>query len=154
MTEERNDPPVRLLVQYQSLCAHDAPDLLVCVPGRDIWAAVRFNGAAFVKLIDADAGRQVRFTIRSAVRRETLLHRPLPRWALYAAGVTALIDLPVLPGAEILVCSDEPGGPRGDHALGMLMAAYWHAVNDLPLEETPLFHLAERARRDYVESAG
>ncbi|MBK8025033.1 MAG: hypothetical protein IPK19_27395 [Chloroflexi bacterium] len=154
MTNEPNNPPVRLLVHYQSLCEQEAPDLVVAVPGRAIWAAVRLNLSGFVKVIDADSKRQVRFTARSARRRETLLGRPLPAWAGYVAGVTALIDVDAMPGVEILICSDEPAGPRRDHSQGMLMAALWHQVNNLPLDEHALFQLAEAARREYVEQVG
>jgi hypothetical protein len=153
MIDERLDPPVRLLALYQQICSADMPDLVVAVPGRAIWAAVHFTGTTFFKVIDADGARHTRFDVRSSRHKRTLLRRPIPDWARYAAGVTALASVRFLPGAEILVCSDETSGPRRDHSLGMLITALWNEVNDLPTDEDTLFQMAERTRRDYIELA-
>ncbi len=144
------DPPVRLLAGFDTRCGGE-PDLVVGASGRAAWAAARFTGASFYVVHDADSPRRARFDLRGARRGITLYRRPIPAWARYLAGVTALSDLQSLPGAEIVVCSDEPAGPRRDHALGMVAAALWHTINDLPTEEADLFQIAERARREYVE---
>lgn len=148
---EENNPPVRLLACYQQvLSTEDEPDMVVSAPGRAIWAAARFTGTTFFTLIDGDNNRRTRFDVRSARKKETLLRRPLPRWARYAAGVTALIEARSLPGADILYCSDEPNGPRGEHAVGILIAALWHELNDLSMDEDDLLQIAEMVRREYV----
>lgn len=147
------DPPLRLLVGFQARCDGATPDFVVAATGRAAWAAVRLTGSAHYTLHDADSPRRARFSLASASRHQTLLSRPLPAWARYAAGVTALCGLPLLPGADLVLCADEPLGPRRSHALGMAIAAVWHQVNQMPLEEDALFQLAERARRDYVELA-
>lgn len=148
---EHIDPPVRLLARFQELLRADTPDAVIAAPGRAAWGAVRFTGTTYFTIFDADDGRRARFDVRSARRRQTLLHRPLPRWVRYAAGVTALLNVPFLPGADIVICRDEPPGPRSDHSLGILIATLWSEVNDLPADEGSLFQIAERIRREYIE---
>lgn len=150
MSEQVN-PPIRLLAAFEQFFGSDAPDLVVAAPGRACWAAVRFNGTTHYQVVNGDKQVRVKFDQRSARHKQTLLGRPIPRWARYAAGVTVSIQVRMLPGADVVIISDEPPGIRTEHSVGILMAALWHEVNGETLDEQVLFQIAEQARREYIE---
>jgi hypothetical protein len=142
-------PPIRLLADFQARCG-SPPDLIATAGERRAWAAAHFTGASYYILHNGDSAGRTRFDARTAARCLTLLRRPIPLWARYAAGVAALID-PALPGAHIAIYSDEPTGPRRAHAIGMAVAGLWQRAAGLPDDEVVLFRIAEQVRRVYVE---
>lgn len=144
------DPPIRLLAKFEQIFS-TAPQIVVQAPGREMWAAVRLNGMGHCTLYTADGDGRTTFTYQSAKRKQTIHHRPLPRWARYAAGATLYVDVAEMPGIDVVICGDEPAGPRYDHALGILFAALWHEVNRETCDPADLLEIAERARREYVE---
>lgn len=141
--------PVRLLATFERLFPDTPPQILVQATGREMWAAANFNGTAFCTAYSADLDARVRFDSQSAMRRQTVFRRPLPPWARSIGGVTALIDVPNMPGMDIVFCGDEPTGPRYDYALSMLFAALWYHVNGHPYTQDALQAMAERVRREY-----
>ncbi|MCC6802665.1 MAG: hypothetical protein IT319_07255 [Anaerolineae bacterium] len=146
------DPPIRLLAKFQQIFPDISPQLVVQVPEREMWAAARFNGMGHCTVYTADGNGHTSFSYQSAKRKQTIYHRPLPRWARYMAGATLLIDVAEMPGVDVVVCGDEPTGPRYDHALGMLFAALWYEVNMESCDPAQLLEIAERVRREYVEA--
>jgi hypothetical protein len=135
----------------QAFPANPPPQLLLQVPEREMWAAVALNGTPFCNVYSADAEARTRFNSQSAMRRQTVYHRPLPRWARSIGGVTALIDVPRLPGIDAAFCGGEPPGVRYDDALAMLFAALWYDLNRQPYTPETLREIADRVRREYIE---
>jgi hypothetical protein len=125
-------PPVRLLTAFERLFPDQTPQILVQVPDREMWAAALYNGTAFCTAYSADASARTRFNSQSTRRHQTVFRRPLPRWARSIGGVTAMIEVPNMPGIDVVFCGDEPPGPRYDYALSMLFAALWYHVNGQP----------------------
>ena len=91
------------------------------------------------------------FQLPERQTKQTIRHRPLPRWVRYIAGVNVLLDVLEMPGIDAVVCGNEPPGPRYDHALGILFAALWYEVNDTPCDPRELLDITERVRREYIE---
>lgn len=146
------DPPIRLLAKFDQIFPDSAPQLIVQAPGREMWAAACFNGMGHCTVYTADGEGRTSFNYQSAKRKLTIHHRPLPRWARYMAGATLLVDVPEIPGVDVVVCGDEPPGPRYDHALGMLFAALWYEINMESADAEQLLEIAERVRREYIEA--
>jgi hypothetical protein len=146
-----NDPPLRLLAKFEQLFPSTPPHLVVQAPGREMWAAARFNDTGHCTVCTADGDGRVSFSYQSAKRRQTIHHRPLPRWARYIAGVSVIVDVAEMPGIDVVVCGDEPAGPRYEFALGILFAALWYEINRVSYKPDDLLEATERTRREYVE---
>jgi galactokinase len=116
-----------------------------------MWAAACFNGMGHCTVYMADGNGHTTFSYQSAKRKQTIHHRPLPRWARYIAGVTVMVDVAQMPGIDVVVCGDEPAGPRYEHALGIVFAALWYEINMESCDSDQLLEIAERTRREYVE---
>ncbi len=145
------DPPIRLLATFEQLFPATSPQILVQAPGREMWAAACFNGTVCYHIHTVDVGAHTSFSYQSAKRKQTIQHRPLPRWVRYIAGVNVLLDVLEMPGIDAVVCGNEPPGPRYDHALGILFAALWYEVNAIPCQPRELLDITERVRREYIE---
>jgi hypothetical protein len=61
-----------------------------------------------------------------------------------------MIDVAEMPGVDVVVCGDEPAGPRYDFALGILFGALWSELNGQAVSEAELIELTDRVRREYV----
>lgn len=145
---------MRLLLAFQQLYpALTGPEWVIQAPGREMWAAAaRQPGHEFtVAVPDLDA--RVTFSYRSARSHLSVLNRPLPRWARYAAGaLLALRDAGIEPeGLVVVVAGTEPAGPRYEHAVGIAVAALSCACLDQLYAADDLIGLVERVRREYVE---
>ncbi|HVU14754.1 MAG TPA: hypothetical protein VHD90_25940 [Phototrophicaceae bacterium] len=146
-----NDPPVRLLAKYGQYFPATSPQLVLQAPERLMWAAASFNGKAQCVVRSGDLDAQTSFTYQSAKHKQTIYRRPLPSWARYIAGVSVLLDVPEMPGLNVVFCGDEPTGPRYDHALAILFAALWYDINMVDdYDPNALVEIAERVRREYV----
>ena len=145
-----SDPPIRLLAKFEQLFPSSAPQILVQAPGREMWAAANYNGKAHCRVYSAESDAQTAFSYQSAKRKQTILRRPLPPWARYIAGVSLMIDVAEMPGVDVVVCGDEPTGPRYDFALGILFGAFWQELNGQSVSEAELIELTDRVRREYV----
>jgi hypothetical protein len=148
------DPPMRLLLAFQQLYpALNAPDWVIQAPGRDMWAAAAHQPAPEFTIALPDLDARATFSYRSARSGLSVLNRPLPRWARYAAG--ALLDLRaagIEPGGLVMVVAGtEPSGPRYEHAVGIVVAALGCACLGQMCAADDLVELVERVRRDYVE---
>lgn len=154
LTDLENDrvrpvnPPLRLLAVFQEVCAL-APDWLLTVPGREMWVAAHVEPTQKYAVYAPDVAGRVVFDIRSARQGLTYIHRPLPRWARYVAGVAVVMHDEgwALPGATVVIAGEEPSGPRYEHALGMGFAALWHAYHERPCADRVLIELLDRVPR-------
>jgi hypothetical protein len=131
-----------------------SPQVLVQAPGREMWAAARFNGASRYTIYAVDTGARVSFSYQSAKRKQTIHRRPLPRWARYIAGVNLQLDMTEMPGIDVVVCGNEPPGPRYEHSLGILFGALWYELNLEECSPDKLLEITERVRREYIEGQG
>lgn len=144
------DPPIRLLVHYQSLYPDAPPQWLIAPPGREMWAAARPGEPDRFTVYDVESESQATFSHQSAKSKRTILNRPLPRWARYAAGVILLMAEP--PGVEAVICGDEPAGVRYEHSLGIAFTALMYEMQGIAYDERALLDFIERVRRKYVET--
>lgn len=143
------NPPLRLLASFAALLPDREP-LILQAPGRDLWAAAAFFPSGRCQLHALDLKARTAFTRQSALYHQTVLRRPLPRWARYAAGTVLALDHLDVPGVTLLICGDEPPGPRYEYGLGVLVAALWHTLADAPLDERAAIELVDRVGREYV----
>ncbi len=146
-----NDPPIRLLTKFAQAFPAKSPQIVVQAPDREMWAAASFNGTANCTVCTADGEGRTTFNYQSAKRKQTVHRRPIPRWARYLAGVSVLLEVPEMPGVDVVVCGDEPTGPRYDFSLGMLFAALWYEINMETCDPDVLQEVTERVRREYIE---
>jgi len=152
-TAPANLLPLRLLVQFQQRYPDTEPELVLQAPGRDLWMMAMLNTGGLIALDSVELEARVVFTAHSVRYKQTALHRPLPKWARYAAGVLMSLDDANLPvsGLAAVVGGSEPVGPRYEYTLGVLMAGVISTLNEQTYTHSKLFEIADRARRDYVE---
>jgi len=153
-TATTNLLPLRLLVQFQQRCPDTEPELVLQAPGRDLWMMAMLNTSGRVALASVELNARTVLSAHSARYKRTMLHRPLPKWSRYAAGVLISLDDSNLTvsGLTAVVGGDEPVGPRYEYTLGVLMAGLIYTVNQQSFTHSKLFEIADRARRDYVEN--
>lgn len=147
------DLPLRLLVQFQQRYPESEPELVLQAPGRDLWAMATLSDSGRFVLDSVELNARTQFSVYSARGRQTVLHRPLPKWACYAAGVAVhLADANfTIGGLKLVVGGDEPPGPRYDYTLGVLMAVVLFTLHEESFTNTRLIDVTDRARREYVE---
>lgn len=146
------NPPVRLLTAYQS-CFSQPPDLVLPVPGREMWIATEFDDRHVYTIITPDLDGRSVFDRRSAKQRRTIRNRPLQRWARYPAGVALILseDGLDIPGGTMVIVGDEPSGPRYEHALGMAFAALCYAYHQQAYDVDLLLDIMERVQKHYLD---
>lgn len=150
-TTEVVNPPLRLLAAFAQHFPDREPSVILQAPGRDLWVAAVILGTQQYRIEALDLRARTVFSRQSAIRRETILRRPLPRWSRYASGVIlALDDLIDMPGMVALICGDEAPGPRYEYGLGVLFAALWHEIAGEFARERDLIELVDRVQREYV----
>lgn len=145
------DPPIRLLVHYQTLYPDTPPHWVIAPPGRTMWAAAKPADEDRYTIYDVESETQATFSRQSAKSKRTILNRPLPRWARYVAGVILLLDH--APSVEAVICGDEPAGVRYEHSLGVVFTALMWEILGIDYDERALVDFTERVRREYVETS-
>lgn len=146
---------MRLLLAFQQLYpAQTTPEWVIQAPGREMWAAAAPQPGHEFTVAVPDLDARVTFSYRSAHRGTSVLNRPLPRWARYAAGaLLALREGGVeCDGLLAVVMGSEPLGPRYEHAVGIAVAALAYGCCGLTCTASELIELIERVRREYVEA--
>ncbi|MEL6148980.1 MAG: hypothetical protein AAFV33_16450 [Chloroflexota bacterium] len=150
---EDANPPIRLLMSASRVFGQPQPEWIVQAPGREMWiAGAPIDDATFT--IEAeDFDGSTTFTHRSAKSQQTIRKRPLPVWARYPAGVVAYLGDGgmAIPGFHIVLLGDEPAGPRYTFGLGLVTAAFCHAITDSDYTERKLMDVVEQVRRKYVD---
>jgi len=129
------------------------PDWLVGVPGRDVWIAACTEDGREYTVEAADHEASTRFSHRSAKTVQTVLKRPLPGWARYPAGVVSMLGDSglAIPGFHAIVLGDEPPGPRYDFSVGVVFAAFCHALAGETYTPDTLVDVVEQVRREYLK---
>ena len=147
------NPPVRLLAGFHNAFPGQTPAFIVNVPGREMWVAAASTDWNDYTLHAPDLEGRTRFSLRSAKFKQTVLKRPLPRWAYFPAGVILALTADGLDvsGVSAVIVGDETHGIRYEYALGMTVAALWHTILERPYNESDLTDIVERVRRDYVQ---
>lgn len=147
------DPPVRLLLAFQATFPSMMPEWIVQAPEREMWAAAMIDEQPEFTIIAPDLEARTTFSLRSAKTKTTVMNRPLPRWARYAAGVVvALCDSDMeMSGFQAVVVGAEPTGPRYEYAIGMTVAELCCQMAEEHCLPAHLLELLERVRRDYAE---
>jgi galactokinase len=142
---------VRLLAAFQQAYP-DTPTWIVHAPGREMWVAAALAGSDQFTLVAPDLEAQTAFTLRSAKLKQTVMQRPLPRWARYPAGVTLVLHDAGLDvaGMKLAVVGEEPPGPRFDYGIGIVFAALWHELHGQDYTIDQLIEIVDHARREYV----
>lgn len=154
MTTPQVEIPVRLMMQFQTRYPSLEPEITLQAPDRELWIMANLNESGRIALDCVDLASHAVFTHHSASHKKTVQHRPLPRWARYAAGVTLDLERNSMgfSGLDAVVGGNEPHGVRYEYTLGILFAALAYQIHNLPYVNAKLFEIADRARRDYVES--
>lgn len=150
---DAHDPPIRLLMAFHQRLPLLEPDLLFQAPDRDLWLAAAYTPGEQTVLtaLDLYPDVSVTFTRQSALGRRTVLNRPLPRWARWAAGTLVLLNDPPLPPLTGILAGDEPPGPRYEYTISLLFGALWYEWQRQPYLPGDLTALTERVRREFVE---
>lgn len=147
------NPPVRLLAAFQQACAAGIPQLIIQVPGREMWAAAALSDDGRFNINAPDLEGRATFDRRSIRSKRTSSSRPLPNWSRYVAG--ALLELEraglEMPGMEVVIAGEEPPGPRYHYAAGMAFIALCYAYLARDYAPTDLIDIMDRVQRDYIE---
>jgi len=121
---------------------------------RAAWVAASPADDDAITLEAVDLGERVRFDLESAARKLDLDGRPLPGWALYAAGVAHVLSAKGhrVRGLHGAIASDVPigAGLSSSAAIEVALAATWQALSNLAIDRMELARLCQEAESDYV----
>ncbi|MDQ7026209.1 MAG: hypothetical protein Q9P01_09345 [Anaerolineae bacterium] len=146
------NPPIRFLTAVQEHLSAE-PEIMIEVPGRDMWVAADITKDHEYRIITPDIGGRTIFDRRSAKFQRTVRSRPLPRWARYLAGTVLVLSDEGLDlcGATAVIIGDEPAGPRYEHALGMAFAAMWYDYLQQDYSLDTLIDVLEHVQKLHLE---
>ncbi len=145
------DAPIHLLAHFAEAYPESASEFTLGVPGRLLWVAGNRRRDRQFRLASVELGARTTLTYQSAKLRQTVMHRPLPAWALYAGAMAVYLAEKGVDcgGFNIVIAGDESSGPRYRYALGAAFgAAYYHTAGIL-FSETILLDDLEHARRAF-----
>jgi galactokinase len=121
---------------------------------RAAWVAASPVADASFTIEAVDLGERVRFDLESVRVRRDSDGRPLPRWALYAAGVARMLasEGHRVAGLRATLASDVPvgAGLSSSAAVQVVLAATWRALGDLAIDRMALALLCQRSECEYV----
>jgi galactokinase len=121
---------------------------------RAAWVAASPVDDGTITIEAVDFGERVRFDLESAGARSDSDGRPLPHWALYAAGVARMLALDGhrVAGLRATLASDVPvgAGLSSSAAVQVVLAATWRALGDLAIDRMALALLCQRSECEYV----
>ncbi len=168
-------PPRRLIDAFKD-AFKTRPDFLVRVPGRVnlvgahvdyndgwvlpaaisryVWAAAKALPTRCMSIRAVDLNEDTAFRLTELDTRRSLLGRPLPRWAEYAAGVAWSLQEAGLatPGVQLAISGDVPVG-AGMSSSAAVEAAYALALKHITgweIDRLGLARLCQRAENEYV----
>lgn len=168
-------PPHSLADQFVTLF-DTTPDFLVRAPGRvnligahvdyndgwvlpaainrSIWLAAKAIPAPSITVHALDLSEQATFTLVDLDRKIVTTDKPLPDWALYAAGVAWSLQEAGMevPGCQIVMAGDVPVG-AGLSSSAAVEVAYAQALVHIaawPVDKMRLAQLCKRAENEYV----
>lgn len=121
---------------------------------RYVRLAVRPRRDTLVNIDALDFGQSVTFDLNNLDSRIDTDGKPLPRWALYPAGVAwTLSKTGYAPsGMDAVVISDLPmgAGLSSSAALELAFGLAWQTLGDLKLERMQLAQICQQAENSYV----
>ena len=134
----------------------DYNDGLVLPAAIDRYVRVAFvprtDGVVRMRSLDLEASAS--FQISAVESRQDMDGQPLPKWALYPAGVAwSLLAEGFSPnGMEAVIQSNVPigAGLSSSAAVELAFAAAWQQIGDWKIERMRLAKLCQRAENDYV----
>lgn len=175
-TPAHNRPSDALLGRFREAFDGD-PDFVVRSPGRvtllgahvdvhggyvlpaainrSVWLAVKRLPTTLVTLLAFDMdGEEVAFRLTELDTKHTLIGKPLPDWARYAAGTAWSLqeeNLPT-PGTRLTLASDIPAGAGlgSSGAVETAYAAAWQHITGWEVDRMQLAQLCQRAENEYM----
>lgn len=144
--------PIHLLNAYQQFYTNVIPDWVLKAPDYEVWAAASRLDAPAFNLVNATLGVKTSFSWQTAKVKQTLLKRPLPRWARYPAGVVFHLCADGLDrsGVYMAVYSTESAPLRAEYGLGMAVATLWYTINGQSFTVDSVRDVVEQVRREYI----
>ncbi|MDX2136871.1 MAG: hypothetical protein SF123_02160 [Chloroflexota bacterium] len=148
----QTDTPLHLLAGFARFYPDSAPERVLRVPGLALWAVVLPRKDLHFHVASADIGLRTSFSYQTAKQRCTLLHRPLPNWARYTAGMLRYLRETGLdfPGFDVVLAGDEGDGARYEYALGQGFGMVCYTLAGVECSEAKLMDAAEHVHRDYL----
>lgn len=144
-------PPIHLLASFHELLPDTDPEWMLSAPGFETWIAASGDVPDRYTLTLVETGARVQFSYQSAKRKQTLLRRPLPHWARYAAGLIVLYsDAFDFGGFRGVLLNAERSGPRADYGFGMAIATLIHTMAGRTIDDATLREWVDRVQREYL----
>ena len=121
---------------------------------RSIRLAARPRGDTLVCIEAFDLGERVEFDLDDLDQKTDTNGKPLPRWALYPAGVAwAFRERGMaVGGMDVAALSDLPmsAGLSSSAALELAFGLAWQTLDDMKIERMQLAQICQRAENEYV----
>jgi galactokinase len=143
------DAPIHLLANFAEAFPESASEFTLQVPGRALWVAGCRRRDRQFRLASVGMGSRTALTYQSAKMRQTIMRRPLPAWALYAAAMAVyLADKGVdCGGFNIVIAGDEGSSSRYTYAIGAAFGAAYYQTAGISYNEATLMDDLDHARR-------
>jgi hypothetical protein len=143
------DAPIHLLANFAEAYPESTSEFTLHVPGRSLWVAGCRRRDRQFRLASVEMGSRTALTYQSAKMRQTVIRRPLPAWALYAAAMAVyLADKGVdCGGFNIVIAGTEGTTTRYTYAVGAAFGAAYYGTMGIPYSEATLMDDLDHARR-------
>ena len=133
---------------------YNAGPVLPAAIDRAVYLAASATTTGIVQLFARDLKKQASIRLDELESKTDLDGRPLPRWALYPAGVAWALqqDGLTVSGLQAVYASDIPigSGLSSSAAVEMAFAVTWQALGGWQAERMALAQLCQRAENEYV----
>jgi galactokinase len=145
--------PGRVNLLGEHVDYNDGPVLPVAI-NRAVYLAARPRDDDLVVLAAHDLGEQIEFRVADLEEKKDIHGNPLPKWALYPAGVAWACSQHGynVHGMMALYSSDIPigAGLSSSAAVEVAFAVAWQALGGWQVERMTLARLCQRAENDFV----
>src|SRR3990172_9575843 len=133
---------------------YSAGPVLPAAIDHAVYLAASATPTGIVQLFARDLKKQASIRLDELESKTDLNGRPLPRWALYPAGVAWALqqDGLTVSGLQVVYASDIPigSGLSSSAAVEMAFAVTWQALGGWQAERMALAQLCQRAENEYV----
>jgi len=133
---------------------YNAGPVLPAAIDRAVYLAASATTTGIVQLFAQDLKKQASIRLDELESKTDLDGRPLPRWALYPAGVAWALQQAGLAvsGLQAVYASDIPigSGLSSSAAVEMAFAVTWQALGGWQAKRMTLAQLCQRAENEYV----
>lgn len=168
--------PRPLLTAFKNAYPGSAPDVFVRAPGRvnllgghidmhdgtviniainrEIWLAAAFGSADQLRLHAYDLGESVMLSLARLDSKTDIVGDPLPRWAMYPAGVAWALQRRGLKvnGLDVVFLGNVPmrAGLSSSAAVEEAFAVAWQSLEGWRLDRRELAQIGREVERDYM----